>query len=480
MADISRRSFRPRAGLVVSVVVALAAGACQGFCDGDTSEPVEPDIASIRIVPDTSSSTIGVPVNLRVEAVDIHGNHVWLEDLPGAKVDWVGVPGYAPGSAPSPAGFAFDSPTGAQTGVVVKVPAILFVDVTVHFAWEKFLLTAVGRVNFAPPAGEDRVVGIASADPLVAMLDGCVTMSASPTPVHAMLGEFSGTWKLPSNLTENGCSRPTEFALFSKDHRMTFRDATLLNGPPRQTIWTDALGDALRSDTIAWGSPDQIDLYIYYFLPGEASVEAKAEAKVNEANDIFSKNRLGIEFVPIHMSQSSTAQVGACPRNYVSATMGIDLKPVRLNVAFVKTTSPANVGIACPPSTAGEGRIIVIDWDLMSHETVAHEIGHSLGHERKNLGFYHVKSGSTPGFAATNLMHEKTTAGSREWLTIGQVFRMNVDTGSWYQHATGIQGRHPAKACGCEPYEKQVCPRLDRQPAMVPQPAATNYCGPST
>jgi hypothetical protein len=94
---------------------------------------------------------------------------------------------------------------------------------------------------------------------------------------------------------------------------------------------------------------------------------------------------------------------------------------------------------------------------LVYPETLAHELGHALGHVDASLGF----SGSIWGVAAvfserqpqegfqkSNIMHPKVFDIPRDHLTVGQGFRMNVDPMSWYQKAPGIPNRHPPRVCG--------------------------------
>jgi hypothetical protein len=486
MAIRRARSCRSRRGLPLGAAVTAGIAACGPAKCGppnlDDGLLDTPTIASAWISPAVASMAAGTRLEMRVEALDVDGNYVWLEDHPEITVEWSGE-AERDSSASSGAGFEFESAPKGWTVLRLDDDSIDRLIVTAEITWAKSSLSAapgevLRRVPGLPPS--DEVHAIPTPAPVVGMLDGCQVAAGSLEPVHAMLEEFIAVWPLTHNLTEAGCTRPTEFAVLSTAHRMTFRDATTLQTPPPATIWTNQSGDLLRADTLSWGAPDEIDLHVYYFVPGVANPQSAGQNRVNEANDILRRNRLGIRFVAIHATPSMNTPVGSCARDHVQETLGIDLAPARLNLVFVERLSPANVGIACPPSPSGGGRVILIAWPLMSNETLAHEIGHALGHERMNLGFYHVKAGSTPGFAKTNLMHEKSTAMSREWLTTGQVFRMNVDTGSWYQHTPGIPNRHNAKKCGCEPYLEDVCPRLDRRPGQTPKTAATNYCGPAS
>lgn len=470
----------PLGAVVTAGITACGPAKCGRTVDERLDTPT---IASAWISPAVASMTAGTRLEMRVQAHDVDGNYVWLEDHPEITVAWSGEAERV-SSASSVPGFEFEPAPKGWTVLRLDDHSIVRLIVTAEITWAKSSLSAAPVVVHPPVPGltpsADEVHAIPTPVPVVGMLDGCQVAASSPQPVHAMLEEFIAVWPLTYNLTEEGCTRPTEFAMLSTAHRMTFRDATTLQTPPPATIWTNQSGDLLRADTLPWGAPDEIDLHVYYFVPGVANPQSAGQNRVNEANDILRRNRLGIRFVAIHATPSMNAAVGSCARDHVQEVLGIDLAPARLNLLFMERLSPANVGIACPPSPAGGGRVILIAWPLMSNETLAHEIGHALGHEQKNLGVYHVKAGSTPGFAKTNLMHEKSTAMSREWLTTGQVFRMNVDTGSWYQHAPGIPNRHNAKPCGCEPYLEDVCPRLDRHPGQTPQTAATNYCGPSS
>ena len=64
-------------------------------------------------------------------------------------------------------------------------------------------------------------------------------------------------------------------------------------------------------------------------------------------------------------------------------------------------------------------------WDVAGAETLAHEIGHVLGHSTPYMNADHVWY-DWEGFATNNLMHTKSEGVIRDKLTTGQIFRMNV------------------------------------------------------
>jgi hypothetical protein len=123
------------------------------------------------------------------------------------------------------------------------------------------------------------------------------------------------------------------------------------------------------------------------------------------------------------------------------------------------------------------GRVVFLQWGdskgIPLPATLAHELGHTLGHDEPPLafGWRHVgkaSSGPYAGFTKSNLMHPKVNGVARDHLTIGQGFRMNVDLHSWYQKEPGIGNHHPARDCGLEPYCSDACPPLQRDVNEIP------------
>jgi hypothetical protein len=317
----------------------------------------------------------------------------------------------------------------------------------------------------------------------LAMLAACERNGAAVNDLPWAAFEFVGAKDLSENLTETGCTRNAETVVLSQDYRMQFLDAATLAGPPPVTLWTDGVGDVLHADTLAWDPKDQIDVYLHYFAKtADPDPRQTGLSRIKKANSLFSVNRLGMTFVPIQSAPSPVEEDGECNALYITNTLGIDLSTPRLIVIFVRNidNSGGAAGKTCHGPDTAPSRVIFVNDKLATEETLAHEIGHALSHEYPNLCKDHVVAGTMPGFAATNLMHERMPGEVREQLTGGQVFRMNVNSASWYQHETGIPKPHPSRACQKEPYESSPCAPLQVDALTWTLTGPANLCTPTT
>jgi hypothetical protein len=486
-----------RGSTCLAVLAGVATLGAYSSCDRRHDDPwVPPAVDRIAIVPhggvirpDARIERIE-RIELRVDAWDADGNYIWLEDRTEATVAWTAAV-LADGSVSVPTDDAvlLTPPDAVSAELRVHAPLTGTLRVTARLTMPGVVREA--GVLFVEPdaSAADRVVGKPTAGTVVAMLDACRRDGTAVEPVFALVYAFANEVPLAENLTSESCPRPTESALFSSVHRMLFRDAGALASSSADDTWTHALGDELAADTMDWRPPDEILLHMHYFLDAGTPHDWQnlGDSQVTEANNLMAKNRVGIRFVALHPAPAGSDTTHAhCADSYIEEVLGIPLADTRLHVVLAETISSAGSaaasGLYCAAGLAS-GRVILLKRGGLEPSLLAHELGHALGHRRARrladspLSFNHPTD-STPGFDKTNLMRLATPGHSREWLTIGQAFRMNVDAASWYQIEPGIADRHPGRVCGCEPYRTEVCPRLDRHPGAVLAPnPSLNYCG---
>ncbi len=234
----------------------------------------------------------------------------------------------------------------------------------------------------------------------------------------------------------------------------------------------------LTADTLEWFEPAQIDAD-FYDLASASYLD-----EVPKANEIFGSNGAGVSFNSVSASWSlpgtgiplacgSTPPTGKCNEIYINDCLGLSTNDARLKVVNIDLVEGSNMGLACKDETTGASRFVFIKTGNPYPEVLAHEFGHILGHTNERVGFsggHVVESPSglpgtgTPGFFKNNLMHDRVSDVDRDHLTVGQIFRMIFDKGSWYQKDPDIPNRVPGRDCGCEPYVSEFCPQLQRDP----------------
>ena len=133
-------------------------------------------------------------------------------------------------------------------------------------------------------------------------------------------------------------------------------------------------------------------------------------------------------------------------------------------VVFVPRIPAGGIGYMCD-RTPRRGPVIVMSAAHFNPTTLAHELGHMFGmaYELDNVGHTEGK----PGFTPANLMWSAPdicTGRTRERFSLGQIYRMNLDTGSWVWHQTPTEaaGWWPASLKReCQPeFDEGTCPSL--------------------
>jgi hypothetical protein len=120
-------------------------------------------------------------------------------------------------------------------------------------------------------------------------------------------------------------------------------------------------------------------------------------------------------------------------------------------------------GYSCPWDGSA-GTVILVSVRDRSTSTLAHELGHAFGLLVPDYGH----TDYDPGFSHSNLMwhmEEDETRAPRSGVTLGQAFRMNVDSLSWI-FRTGLP-TWPRRQCDSL-YVGKVCPPLSKD--IVPLP----------
>jgi hypothetical protein len=124
-------------------------------------------------------------------------------------------------------------------------------------------------------------------------------------------------------------------------------------------------------------------------------------------------------------------------------------------------------GFTCPPTNDRPMPIIYLRAGARSENLVLHELGHALGLTLPGTGH----SEELAGFDGANVMAGGLVPGQGEaWrtrLTVGQVFRMNADSGSWLSWAKTLSGApirdagEPRVQCQCTADDLPgPCPRV--------------------
>lgn len=315
-------------------------------------------------------------------------------------------------------------------------------------------------------ATEDQIKqpGFGSSSDAVVLINGRRSSGCVPWPEVARGSEtvFLGNLLQKGNCTSNA-------AIFSDSHAMSYR--------PDLTNWTDAANNTLTL-TPAVVVKQRVKLWLLYdpCVTRQFGVTCSAEdaqavkewpqTNLADAAAIFKEQFGGVDFeqvgTTIDLSETQDAVLAAkvqaawvpagCgqpvqggPANPTATTLDTLLAitgptdPNQLNVFYVQ--NPGGGGVWCALNDPdGRGVNTILIGSVHDPKELAHELGHAL----MNLGS-HVDdiAGFTDEAIGSNLM---TTGTIGPLLTIGQLFRANVDSSG----AINRHGRRTGPTTSCD------------------------------
>jgi hypothetical protein len=486
-----------RMGLVFMALASL--GGCSA-CGPKFPKDKPPQIQSVYIFPNQSAVTADWSESFKAVALSTDGvrfNPMHYDDE-GYTILWEveGVPPAGGSSATGPVNVAMGAKDTNPVEVMVTDQALkeFMLRVTVSYRKSQYRDSVVIKVmdpNLL--TAQDRVLVKKTPGIAAVMLNGCElngsAAAVSRTEKHWEIFEASLVTPLGKNYTEEHCYREAVFAIAAPFQRLILNDGTsggqspFVGGQGPNQLWTDALGDELDAagDSL-WLAPDTLGLYVYEFTK-RSDIGSAIGDYLDIANEVYGRSRVGIAF-EIHTLTHRPLPAAPhpdsiCRASYVGGTNGLDVDIVseRLNLVVLLDALPTGAaGWTCPPFSSHPGRVLYLKLGaggaLAYSETLAHELGHALGHVDEYLGsgWEHLGGSSSPspnsqpqeGFEKSNVMHPKVHDIPRDHFTVGQGFRMNVDPMSWYQKAPGILHRHPPRKCGLVEDYSDACPPLYR------------------
>lgn len=231
------------------------------------------------------------------------------------------------------------------------------------------------------------------------------------------------------------------------------------------------------------GAPLDIPLVVWV-VPGSGdngmSNGAFARIQVADASNTFAANRAGVSFSiaePVRPLTTEWAQsANACSEDVSGSlrNLGLAFNPESLNVFFVASITNYDAGWWCPPGPINgseQGHRVFVSLADQTATTFAAELAHAF------LGAHHANEFS--GFDESNVLWREETdtlALARSHLSLGQVFRVNVDAYSWLNfELPGSQGSFRKQKLGGTPHARPCGP----QPSSLhPSTAQTEPCPP--
>ena len=320
-------------------------------------------------------------------------------------------------------------------------------------------LLVAGLAVSASIAAQDRLAieNIADSDNVVVMLDARTKPGNKGCSTNETIFRSRGDTELGNLRSPAGCR--SEIVILSTGNAMKLQE---------RVAWTDKAGET-RTVTL----DPIIDVPVRVWITNGAG-EATPRRDMDRANEIYKKNRVGVNFVPKYEDVSTDrGKVDAIKAGIDATQDGADLeckdiKSIRsneaihakktLNVYYVDLPF-ANAGRNCAimktprscTSTSadrkGDGNITYIGTGA-DRLTLAHELGHAFGLRPGPCGGHTTK---LKPFTRNNVMWADPDDPNpdADHFTLGQVFRMNTQADKWggtMLIANGLR-RGPGRRC---------------------------------
>ncbi len=444
-------------GVIPGALALLALGA-SGL---EPVPPAEREGVTVEVVPPIIHSSPGTRFRLDALARDVA--HTPLGEQP-ANVKWTG-------------GVEFSSPTTATT--TVTAPTSNVTDIRVTMGGTESPRASVIVASRAGPVTDELTLPVDPLTPVPVALIDAMPEGKSCDDGNDQLYRVAGTAQLELNLT-TGCAN--KLTVFAVGHGVLFECSSAPSPvgaqQPAQTTSVAANCDEGLKDVWTAG-PDKVSRNP---LPGTLNVKLSVWYRVKErdpqsegavdagyATDIYRMRRAGMTF----QIDPATGGADGGEKVYVpaddkctgiEAQLGFTPSDDAVNVIYVQEIliSTASIrGLMCTRGSSAP--IVVVSWDRKSPTTLAHEMAHVMS--LSSEVFTDPPYGHTLGlreFDESNLMSqfENATIGvERDYLTLGQGFRVHVDERSWANRGKIRSGATER----CQPIRlsSAPCPKLN-------------------
>lgn len=336
---------------------------------------------------------------------------------------------------------------------------------------------SVGGTEPAVVTGSDEdVLEVAYSSPaFVALFDG--ERDGSCVNDYPTKPAFASTVGL-GNMTGDCESDRSEYvAVFAMDHQASFFDADWTDAIEERAAPAEATGPPLTIPVRAWkavntderegSSGGILDLPAF---------EAALDAEIALTNTLLNQNRVGLQLVVTDILELPAKDVtiwgfmAACDDIYSATPPQFESKVLQAGVLELIYVYDGGYeyGRTCDYGDDGTAEgVIFLDFNAKLSFILAHEVGHALGLLDK-LGVAEVGHiDGKPGFTSNNLMWAdiEPTDPLPDHFTLGQVYRMNVHSGSWHVARTAPSW---ATDCGTKADDEDTCPFLRQELVELP------------
>jgi hypothetical protein len=277
--------------------------------------------------------------------------------------------------------------------------------------------------------------------------------------------------------------------LFVASAPLVFGTITATNTCPSEVNLFAAEGGMLWEKNPAWShdpadplvltvrAPRTVQVNVVVVPGNVANANAWVQTAMDEMNTFLADNRTGLQVAPSTFRTATSDQAdligngceGSGELKETDPAEGI-YDPARINMYFVPWIDMLGYGMwlgyNCYEPNQSGGRapnILFVSLLYGVYPTATHELGHALG-LRWLAG--HTNPGSQDGrhdFPVTNLMYsnvDRQTAAAQTRLSLGQAYRMNVDSASWLNRPGQQAAPAMQRNCQPDPTTSKPCPRL--------------------
>jgi hypothetical protein len=439
--------------LVVSLILLAT-------CEPDPLTCSAPFPYSVEILPPSVRTDAGTRVSFEARILTEFGNVILVGKYPSLAIQW--------SSASAPGLFL----TSSTPQAIAQAPGSSISDITATVTCDsgESVASAPASLNVAPNLVEGtsdwvKLPHVPDRRPAMVLID---SGDGGSCDVEDWTLAIARTGFLERNLDDGVCAAQ-ELFLLQEGAEMIYDDAP---------FWT-AVSEGRAPATLpvlGWTADPSSAPNSFRYVPVviglpklDAMNQGIAEDELELADGLMDRNRVGIGLrnagTFAHGYVDDLDPVLGCGAGFLDTKMlpnsGNNMSDELLFVLFVERLTTGSRGTVCTAVAGQDARVIYLAWSSRVTSTITHEFGHAMGLAPPLFNGGHVNS--IGAFERDNIMWGATDlelATARTRLTIGQVYRMNLHSGSWINLSTGggkaCQTGATIKTGPCPPTDKSV------------------------